>query len=414
MINIIEKKDCCGCGACIQRCPKQCISFQVDNEGFSYPVVDKKNCIDCKLCEKVCPVLNVCKESTPLFTYAAISNDKNIRKNSSSGGVFSLIAKNIINEGGVVFGARFNENWQVIIDSSESLAELTVFRGSKYVQASTRDSFKQCEQYLKAGRKVLYSGTPCQISGLLLFLKKKYTNLITVDLACHGVPSPDVWNEYLKCEVIQNVKTVQRAVIGKSTVFSSLNLMSFIKDIRFRDKEEGWKKYRFVLKFNEPFDEVEKSTVLSYVHYENPYFQAFNMGLIMRPSCYGCIIKNSCRSQSDITLADFWGIERVDSSMDDDYGTSLVLVNTPKGMEEIRLLDMRIVEVEYSKALFLNAGLRVGCKKHPKRTSFFKKYKKDVEYNVKQQLFKAIKESVIVKIFKYMRKVYKKLVTLNR
>lgn len=414
MINILDKKDCCGCGACVQRCPRQCISFQDDREGFSYPVIDKNKCIDCGLCEHVCPELNVSKESRPLHTYAAISNNEVSRKQSSSGGVFSLLAERVINEGGVVFGARFDDNWQVLLDYTETVEGLAAFRGSKYVQAYTGDTFIQCEQFLKTGRKVLFSGTPCHILGLLLFLKKKYTNLITVDVACHGVPSPDVWKEYLKSEVLQNVKSARRAAGGKSTVLSSLNLMSFIKDIRFRDKQEGWKKYRFVLNFNEPTGEVEKSSVLSYTHYNNPYFHAFNMGLIMRPSCYGCIIKNSCRSQSDITLADFWGIETVDKSMDDDLGTSLVLVNTPDGMNKICQLDMRNVSVDYYNALFLNAGLRIGCNMHYRRTSFFSNYKVGEKYDVKSHLFKTLKEPIFKLLLKYVRAVFIKMKFIKR
>ena len=393
MIRIIDKKDCCGCGACLQRCPKQCISFQIDKEGFSYPIIDNEICIDCKLCEKVCPELNINEESTPLHTYLAINNDELVRKNSSSGGVFSLLAERIINEGGVVFGARFDNNWKVIMDYTESIDKLSMFRGSKYVQADTCNTFNQCEKFLNDGRKVLYSGTPCQVSALLLFLKKKYLNLITVDLSCHGVPSPDVWNEYLKCEVKQNVDT------------KSPNFMDFIKDIKFRDKEEGWKKYRFLLNFNESVGKV-----LSYTHYENPYFQAFNLGLIMRPSCYQCIIKNSCRSRSDITLADSWGIEQLDPSMDDDRGTSLVLINSPKGDETIRSLDMNSVEVEYSKALTFNAGLKIGCVMHPKRTIFFAKYKKAIEYDVKLHLYKSLEEAKLVKFFRYLGSIYKRLI----
>ena len=410
MINIQEKEYCCGCETCVQWCPKHCISLQEDNEGFLYPIVNKERCIDCGLCENVCPELHPYKKRYPLHSFAAINTNNNVRMQSSSGGVFTLLAEKVLAEGGVVFGARFDENWNVIMDYTEDVVCLADFRGSKYVQARTGDTFRLCEKFLKDGRKVLYSGTPCQIYGLHLFLNISYPNLLTVDVACHGVPSPDVWKKYLKCEVLQ-YQTAHRIANGKSTVCH--NLMSFINDIKFRDKVNGWKKYRFVIKFNEPCKEAKKSSVLSYIHYKNPYFHAFNMGLIMRPSCYGCIIKNSCRSLSDITLADFWGIEKINMSLDDDRGTSLVLVNSIIGSENINKLDLKIKEVDYDKVLLLNAGLRVGCKKHPKREEFFKNYKKE-NYNVKYKLNNLLKDSIIIRMFWRIRGVISKIKNLFR
>ena len=201
MINIVEKKDCCGCSACVSKCPKQCISMIVDNEGFSYPYLDKENCIDCGLCEKVCPVINQNEPKKPLRCYAAINPDENIRVKSSSGGIFTMIAEYIIAEGGVVFGAAWNKNWQVEHTYTEVKEGLKVFRGSKYIQSIIGDSFIQVELFLKVGRKVLFSGTPCQIAGLKKFLRKEYNNLITVDFVCHGVPSPGVFRWYMKEEL---------------------------------------------------------------------------------------------------------------------------------------------------------------------------------------------------------------------
>lgn len=197
MINITNKYNCCGCGACAQCCPKQCITLDVDKEGFSYPVVDTSVCVDCGLCEQVCPFLHPYEKREPLRTLAAYNTQEEVRMQSSSGGIFSLLAEKVIQEGGVVFGARFDENWQVTIDYTESIDGLSAFRGSKYVQARTGDTFKQCESFLKADRKVLYSGTPCQVAGLKHFLRKEYGNLLTVDFVCHGVPSPKVWGLYL-------------------------------------------------------------------------------------------------------------------------------------------------------------------------------------------------------------------------
>ena len=197
MIQISDKRKCCGCSACVQACPKQCITMQQDAEGFLYPQVDTSNCIDCGLCENVCPFLHPYEPRTPIHTYAAINNDEQIRLESSSGGIFTLLAEQIINDGGVVFGALFDDNWQVTIDHTETTDGLAAFRGSKYVQARVGDTYAKCAKFLKAGRKVLYSGTPCQVTGLKLYLGKDYDNLQLVEIACHGVPSPAVWRDYL-------------------------------------------------------------------------------------------------------------------------------------------------------------------------------------------------------------------------
>lgn len=166
MISIKDKQDCCGCAACVQRCPKQCITLHEDNEGFLYPQVDESLCIDCGLCEKVCPVINQADERTPLGVYAVKNPNESVRMQSSSGGVFTMLAEHIIDEGGVVFGACFDECWEVVHSYAETKEALAKFRGSKYVQSKIGSTYQQAEGFLKSGRKVLFSGTPCQIAGL--------------------------------------------------------------------------------------------------------------------------------------------------------------------------------------------------------------------------------------------------------
>ena len=209
MIRITDKSQCCGCEACVQRCPKQCITLHEDNEGFLYPLVDQTVCVDCKLCENVCPVLTPYADRKPLQVLAAINIDEKIRMESSSGGIFTLLAESIIKEGGVVFGARFDDEWQVMLDFTESIDGLAAFRGSKYVQARTKSTYKQCEKFLKEDRKVLFTGTPCQIAGLHHYLRKDYNNLITCDFVCHGVPSPKVWRMYLDKVINGAYKTIR-------------------------------------------------------------------------------------------------------------------------------------------------------------------------------------------------------------
>lgn len=327
MIEIKDKSQCCGCNACVQRCPKQCIAMCEDEEGFLYPEVDEAICIDCGLCENVCPVINQADARIPLQVYAAKNTDEKIRMHSSSGGVFSILAEQTIKQGGVVFGARFDENWEVKHDYTETIDGVSVFRGSKYVQSKTGDTFKQAEQFLKQNRKVLFSGTPCQIVALKRYLKKEYENLLLVDFICHGVPSPGVWRKYLK--------QVIALTCDKNTVSSHLKLLlsernALVEGISFRDKRLGWQKFSFSLTLSTTDESGNKNTVsLSESLNENLFMRGFLANLYLRPSCYACPA-NKGKSGSDITLGDYWGISSLMPDYDDDKGISAISVNTRK------------------------------------------------------------------------------------
>lgn len=373
MVSIQEKQDCSGCSACAQRCPKHCITMTEDNEGFLYPVINKDNCIDCGLCEKVCHELHPYNEREPLKVLAAINKDERVRLASSSGGIFYLLAEKTISEGGVVFGARFDENWQVLIDYAETMEGVKPFMGSKYVQARTATSYKNAERFLKQGRKVLFSGSPCQIAGLHHYLRKQYNNLTTADFVCHGVPSPKVWKLYLD-EIVSAVSNV--------------------KDVNFRNKDNGWKKFNFSLSYNEG----NKTISISSFHGTNHYMRAFLNNMILRPSCYECKAKKGC-SHSDITIADFWKINREIPEMDDDKGTGLVLVNTDKGQAALNWNKVKIMESSFDVAKRYNDGLSEFTKPHPKRESFF------------AHLHEA--ESVIDLINKYLRPTLKKQIRIK-
>lgn len=234
MINIINKKDCCGCAACVQRCPRHCITLKEDEEGFLYPDVDLDACVDCHLCEKVCPLINRPEKICPSEVLAVKNRNEEERMASSSGGVFIALAKKIIEQGGVVFGAVFDDNWEVVHTYTETLEGVRPMMGSKYVQSRMENTFREAETFLKDGRKVLFSGTPCQITGLHNYLRKDYPNLLAVDFLCHGVPSPGVWRRYLE-ETFG--RSARRAAAGKNTVLSSsLKSMPVITGIEFRDK----------------------------------------------------------------------------------------------------------------------------------------------------------------------------------
>ncbi len=216
MIHIKKKGDCYGCSACVQKCPKQCISLVEDGEGFLYPKVDTVGCIDCGLCEKVCPWINRPEKFPPKEVLAVKNRNETERMASSSGGVFIALAREVIGRGGVVFGAVFDEKWEVKHACAETLEDVRPMMGSKYVQSRIGDSYCQAERFLKAGRKVLFTGSPCQVAGLHAYLRKDYTNLLSVDFLCHGVPSPGVWRQYLG----ETFYSARRAAAGKNSVLS--------------------------------------------------------------------------------------------------------------------------------------------------------------------------------------------------
>lgn len=371
MIEIERKELCCGCSACVQRCPKHCISLREDEEGFCYPIVDKSLCINCGLCEKVCPVINQRNPKLPQAAYAAINPNEDIRICSSSGGIFTMLAENVINDNGVVFGASFDSEWHVRHEVITSVGELNKLRGSKYVQSDIGQTYLQAEKCLKNGFHVLFSGTPCQIAGLKSFLKKNYANLLTVDFICHGVPSPGVWKWY----VDKQIAAFKAAHGGSSVLNSSLNVSSLLKDVKFRDKTDGWRKFRFVLTFAEASAEGKKSTVLSSLKDDDGYMVAFLNDICLRPSCYSCSFKSG-KSCSDLTIADFWGISKFNIGMDDDKGTSLVLVNSKQGERALDCIHAKISNVNVEAALQSNKSWSVAAKKHELHDKFFQKYRK--------------------------------------
>ena len=365
MIVIRKYSDCCGCTACLSICPQHCITMKEDKEGFLYPVVNQLQCIDCNLCQKVCPIQNQHKERTPLVVYAAKNKNEQIRLKSSSGGIFTLLAENVIEKGGVVFGARFDENWDVIHDCTETKEGLVAFRGSKYVQSRIGDCYLKVKRFLSEGRIVMFTGTPCQVSGLKKFLGKDYDNLLTVDVVCHGVPSPKVWRMYLK-------EIFAREGKKNSVLLHPIHERNaHVRGISFRDKSLGWKKYSFALILSKATAVGEQNTVLlSSIFNENPFMKAFLFNLSLRPSCYACPAKSG-KSESDVTIADFWGIEDVLPEFDDDKGVSLVMLMNQKGERWFNSLSTLSVEVTYNDAWKANHCINQSVQKSPYRDFFF-------------------------------------------
>lgn len=346
-----------------------------DCEGFLYPKVDSAACVDCGLCEKVCPVINQGYTIVPLATYAAKNKDEKIRYKSSSGGIFTLIAEQILADGGVVFGARYNENWEVIHDYTETFEGLEAFRGSKYVQSVIADNYKYAKQFLLEGRKVLFSGTPCQIAGLKKYLQKEYENLLTLEVVCHGVPSPKVWKDYLQYRRAQHV-------VGKNTVSSSIDKLPVITGISFRDKISGWKKFGFKICYaasKAAENSVSKSANIDNCEItpfnEDIFMKGFLKNLYLRPSCYQCMARQG-KSGADIAIADYWGIQRIHPELDDDKGVNLVLINTQKGQNYFNEIAASLAYTisDYKKSIASNPCIVKSVAEPSQRILFWKEY----------------------------------------
>lgn len=382
-IQIMDKKKCIGCQACLSVCPKKCITMQEDDEGFLYPTLKKKKCIECNLCLEVCPVLKNYSSSKNIHikAYAAINRNDHIRMQSSSGGIFTSLAEIVIDQGGVVFGAAFNKDFSVNTIFVDNKEDVVALQGSKYVQSDVGDSFKLARDFLNAGILVLFSGTPCQIGGLYAYLQTDYKNLITVDLICHGVPSPLVWRKYLD--------------------YQKSDSQSEIESISFRSKKTGWKDYSLLFEFKNKEDRLIN-------HNEDLFMRVFLSDLCLRPSCYNCLFKTKNRL-SDITLADFWGIENILPNMDDNKGTSIVILNSLRGRYYFQQIAESIKydnSFEYNQIQRYNSAYLSSAKEPNDRKLFFRYIKK---YNFDKAYIKLKKNMQRKKIQTEIKKDFKKM-----
>jgi NAD-dependent dihydropyrimidine dehydrogenase PreA subunit len=417
MLEIENKKDCCGCEACVQCCPVQCISTKVDEEGFLYPQVDSSLCIDCGLCESVCPAIHQSTPRHPLQVYAAKNPNDEIRMSSSSGGVFTILAEYVLKKRGVVFGVCFNEKWEVVHDFTETIDGLAVFRGSKYVQSRIGDSYEKVMNFLKQGRIVLFSGTPCQIAGLRLFLRKEYANLLLVDFICHGIPSPGVFRQYLEEEIIgfgrqgdgkNIVLSYTKSLISErgGLVESNVN----VEAISFRDKKKGWKKYSFALTLSKVSAVGEKNTVsLSYPLDKHPFLQGFLHNLYLRPSCHYCPAKG-LKSGSDITLGDYWGIDSIMPELDDDHGISAVTVNTEKGRLALCSTTAVLYPTSWSHLCSKNHAIVYSTAIPDKRSLFFTNSNNSFQEKIKKMCRPTFKVRILRFAHTLLGKCGKKIV----
>lgn len=380
MIRVEKKNKCCGCGACFNACPTNAIFMKEDENGFEYPQVEEKKCINCGLCEKCCPILyEKVHINSNHKAYACINKDYDIRLKSSSGGIFTLLAEEVLKAGGIVFGAGYDENFNVVHQSIKTKDEIEKLRCSKYVQSNTKKTFIEAKENLENGKIVLYTGTPCQIEGLKFFLKKDYENLLTQDIICHGVPSPKVWNKYLEFRKIKD---------KKEPIY-----------INFRNKNTGWKLLNLLIKYKD--GEFQQSAD------KNSYMQAFLKNTSLRDSCYSCYFKKIDRV-ADITLADFWGVENIIPEMDDNKGTSLIIIHSKKGKEWFEKIkhNTKYQEVDLKEAIKYNPSIVKSAEMDKNRKKFFEKLDEENDFDVLVKKF-SYKPIWIKKILKKILKVIK-------
>lgn len=409
---------CYGCHACFNICPVQAIFMKQDAEGFLYPVINDAKCIHCGACARVCPMIS---RKSPInqisvAAYACMNINEQERLKSSSGGVFIEVAKYVIGHGGYVFGAAFDKDFHLIHKCAHDMAGCRAFMGSKYLQSRIGRTYQEAKTLLDAGKLVLFTGTPCQIHGLKLFLGKEYENLISLDCVCHGVPSPLVFAEYIKelklksdsritsfsfrckdnmasCMYAEKGRSINNGFCISGAIERYLPREKLVRRIRYSIERKirsilpsgikisnkktiaTWRKYhlRAVL---------DNGMILDTVYTKSLYMRGFLEDLYLRPSCYRCNNKGEYRF-SDLTLADYWGVEYIDPDMDDDKGTSLIIVHTIKGENMVSTLSgsFKIKSVDIKNAMKYNPSFYKSAKVNPNRKEFFLNVRKHINTN---------------------------------
>ena len=335
---LADKQLCTGCTACVNTCPSKCIVMEKDKAGFSYPVLtNPAMCLSCGACEQICPVINgvQVRESMP-SAYAAYSKDDSIRMESSSGGVFSELAQIVLHENGVVYGAAYDHStWSIYHRRVEDPSDLGALRGAKYAESDLGYIFEDVQKDLNSGKAVLFAGTPCQVAGLRAFLRRDYPGLLCVDFVCHGIPSPMVWETYVKYRAEKDANGMLPCLIN------------------LRAKHTGWSHYRYSNLF-----QYRNGKTFSLLSQDSAYMKLFVGDYISRPACASCMFKGYKRV-SDITLGDFWGIWDLLPEMDDNKGTSVVLLQSEKGQRYWNEISEKMswMEVELSHACKQNPSM---------------------------------------------------------
>ena len=339
MINIDSLEKCCGCAACVNACPKQCITMYPDKKGFFYPLVDANLCIHCNLCEKVCPLISKVNRPSPLLMVEAVTS-KSVEevKLSSSGAVCHELSHYFIARKGVVYGAAWTNGFVVRHIRVTIKTDLERIRYSKYLQSQIGDTFKMIKADLASNKEVLFIGTPCQVAGLKCYLRKDYENLVTVDFVCHGITSQAVFNR-----IITDIEKRNG---------------SMVKGVNFRSKKESWREYGTEL-------HMQNGENIYVRHTKSLFFRGFMSNLYLRDCCHKCPFTNN-RNCSDITVADLWGVEFVRPEIDDNTGMNLVLVRSERGRELLENCSFKFdrFEYDYQDALKYNPAIETPPKPH--------------------------------------------------
>ena len=381
MVTIKNKKDCAGCGACAAACPRDCVVMVEDREGFLYPQVDADRCVRCGVCLRACPVSQKCEGLRPPAVYAAVNLDREVHMHSSSGGVFSLLAADVLDRGGVVFGAAFDAEGNVVHTAVHTREGLAALRGSKYVQSRIGNTYREAREHLEAGTPVLFTGTPCQIEGLLRFLEKDYPHLLTQDLICHGVPSPFAFRKYIEHQTRRH---------GAAPTA-----------ILFRKKDPAVKPYLIDITF-------ANGSHYACAAKDDPYMKAFLRDYCLRPSCYACRFKGVERA-SDITLADYWGIEKAHSDFASGDGVSLVFVNFEKGAQAFEALreKMSVIPSDVERAVASNSAAIASVKRPSGRDRFMRALER---MGFGEAVERYCKDSFVLRLKKKANSVIKKII----
>lgn len=385
MMERVSKNNCSGCAVCAMVCPQNCITMLPDEMGFLYPKIDRDRCVQCGLCQDRCPACSKAARAEATYSveaYAVVGNDEKIREKSSSGGAFYLIARYVLSRDGVVFGAAFDDTCHSVkhIDVG-SLDGLKRLQGSKYVQSEIGESYLLARSYLEQGRLVLFTGTPCQIAGLKTFLNKEYSNLYLMDIVCHGVPSPDVWDAYLT--------HLEKQYGGKT------------KRVAFRDKTNGWENYLLRV-------EMDNGAVYSNDRINDLYMRGFLHNCFLRSSCYECMHKGTERG-ADITLGDFWGIGKICPELQDGKGTSLVIASSPKGKFLLAQIsaEVRIQKVALDDLISFNPAIVQAASYNPIRETFEKEFRQ-------KPIMVVLKKYCSMSKFKKLKRAIKSIMKCNQ
>ena len=367
----INYENCTGCGACVQRCPKQCISWATKEFDFRYPRVDEATCINCGLCEKVCPIDKELKAPTAQKAYAAVHKDSSVLEKSTSGGAFTALADTIFSQGGVVYGAAMLNGMQVKHIRTENRTAFAELRSSKYLQSDTGTTYQMVEQDLKQGNVVLYSGTPCQIDGLKCFLRKEYENLYTADIVCHGVGSQKYFDKYME---------FAKERYGK------------IKALRFRSKEyAGWSCGGVVVVVGTSNSEKK----IPYRDFDNYYYSYFLSGDIYRKCCYSCKYANTKRV-GDFSLGDYWGVEALNLPLQTENGCSLLLVNNERAEKLLEtIVDLDKVETTIEQAAHCNKQLNEPSRLPESRQKRIEEYESMSGQQIQKVYLKTHRKTVV-------------------